>query len=115
MGRQLRTSVYVSPKPGSSDAGFLLLSPGDEVPDWAVEQIGDHAWADTDEVATPTRDPGKRDGGSDGPPAKAGKGSAKEAWVDYAAAHGVAHDQDATREDIIAACEAAGVATEAQQ
>lgn len=97
MGRRLNTTVIVQPKPGSGDAGFLVLGPDDDVPEWAADQIGDHAW-EADDTA--------------GPPPKAGKGSSKEAWVEYATAHGVELDPEATRDAIIAALEAAGIPTE---
>lgn len=47
-----------------------------------------------------------------GPPAKAGPGSARGKWLDYARSRGVQVDDDASREDIIGACESAGVPTE---
>lgn len=43
------------------------------------------------------------------PPPKAGAGSSRVKWAAYAAAHDVAFDGDATRDDIIDACAAAGV------
>ena len=39
------------------------------------------------------------------PPPKAGPGSSRDAWADYAASVGVTVDDDATRDDIIAAIE----------
>lgn len=46
------------------------------------------------------------------PPPQGGPGSSRSAWLDYAAALSVDVAEDASREDIIAACEAAGVPTE---
>ena len=43
-------------------------------------------------------------------PSKAGPGSGKGAWLAYANVHGVEVDEDASRDDIVAACEQAGVA-----
>lgn len=48
---------------------------------------------------------------SEAPP-KGGPGSGKEAWAAYAAANDVDVPEDATRDDIIAACESAGVKTD---
>lgn len=44
-------------------------------------------------------------GDDDGRPPKAGRGSAFQAWVDYAAKRDIVLDVGATREDIIAAVE----------
>ncbi len=42
-------------------------------------------------------------------PPRAGRGSSLVAWQAFAAGHNVQHDSDASRDDIIAACESAGV------
>ena len=47
----------------------------------------------------------------DGPPPRTGRGSGKDAWVAYAAANDVTVADDASRDDIIAALDAAGVDT----
>jgi hypothetical protein len=49
---------------------------------------------------------------ADGPPPRGGAGSGRDAWSAYAAASGVEVDEDATRDDIVAALDAAGVPTE---
>jgi hypothetical protein len=41
-------------------------------------------------------------------PPRSGKGSSKDAWAAFAATHGVAVDDEASRDDIIAALVAAG-------
>lgn len=46
------------------------------------------------------------------PPPKNGKGSGTDAWVAYAAAHGVEVGEDAKRDDVISALDAAGVPSE---
>ena len=46
------------------------------------------------------------------PPPKAGSGGSRQRWVEYATARDVTVTPDATRDEIIAACEAAGVRTE---
>jgi hypothetical protein len=45
-------------------------------------------------------------------PPRTGKGSSADAWALYAAAKNVSVELDAKRDDIIAACEQAGVPTE---
>lgn len=44
-------------------------------------------------------------------PPRAGQGSGREKWADYAAAKGVTVDDEASRDEIIAALDNAGVAT----
>lgn len=41
-------------------------------------------------------------------PPEAGAGSSKAAWIEYAAAVGVTHDADVTRDVLVAALDAAG-------
>lgn len=48
---------------------------------------------------------------ADGPPPQSGKGSGVEAWRNYAADNEVVVGEDATREEIIAELDAAGVPT----
>jgi hypothetical protein len=81
------------------DGETKFYGPDDEVPPEIAKQIGEHAW-EPEESKT------------DGPPAKAGKGSSKEAWVAYAEASGVAVPDGASREEIVAALDDAGVPTE---
>lgn len=47
-----------------------------------------------------------------GVPPRSGKGSGADAWAAYAAANGVPVAPDATRDDVIAALDAAGIPTE---
>ena len=107
--------------------------PGDDVPEWARKLITNpHAWeADTaDEPDSDDEDSGAADlddseaGGESDPvdtptpapdalseaPAKTGPGASRQKWADFAAANGVEVDQSWKREDIIAACEKAGLA-----
>ncbi|HEY8985440.1 MAG TPA: hypothetical protein VIU15_38450 [Streptomyces sp.] len=85
-----------------------VYGPDDTVPPQAARQIGDHAWTDTAEPAEmPT---GEGDGGSkDEAPPRSGRGSGVEAWLAFAEQHDVDTDSDMSRDDVIAACEAAGV------
>jgi hypothetical protein len=98
MGR-LASYVHVADERGV----MHVFGPDDEVPAWAAERITNpSAWAE---------DPA--DGGeapnADAPPPRHGKGSGREAWSAFAAGHGVQVENDASRDDIIAALEAAGV------
>lgn len=68
----------------------------EQVPESTVESWSAHGWL-----------PGPFPiGDDDGRPPKAGRGSAFQAWVDYAAKRDIVLDVGATREDIIAAVEA---------
>jgi hypothetical protein len=87
----VRRSVEESP---------VVLRAGDELPSWASGLVGDHLLDRGAESA------------ADGPPPKGGAGSGKDAWAAYAAARGVAVAEDATRDEIVAALEDAGVPTE---
>lgn len=62
-------------------------------------------------VAEPVVSPGQADPAGD-PPPKAGSGSSRAKWADYAALHNVAVSDDDTRDDIVAAVAAAGVRTD---
>jgi hypothetical protein len=98
MGRRLNTTVHVHLPEGSKAYG-----PGDDVPkEHAALITNPKAWADGD----------GEDGEDGGIPPRAGKGSGKDAWVAYAAANDVDHDPDATRDEIVAAVESAGVPVE---
>lgn len=81
-----------------------VFGPDDDVPAWARKRITNpKAWesgADTADEGTPS------------PPPKGGPGSGKDAWVAYAAASNVDIDGAETRDDIVAALDAAGVPTE---
>lgn len=100
MGARLAVNVVVL-GPSGEPRAFLE---GDTVPDWAADQIGPHCFEDGDDA---------EEASAEGtPPPKSGRGSSVEAWAAYADAHDVTVDDDAKREDIIAACEAAGVPTE---
>ncbi|GGX01941.1 hypothetical protein [Streptomyces chryseus] len=103
--RRLNTFVHV---------GGEAYGPGDEVPAEIAEQIGDHAWADTADVADGQGADGQGDEGQgdsdalDAPP-RSGRGSGIDAWRRFAEQNSVEYATDASREDIIAAAEAAGV------
>lgn len=92
----------------------VWFRPGDTVPDWAAGQLTNpKLYEDTGpdaEEAGPgdTGDTGGTQVGGD-PPPRSGRGSGLEAWGSFAQANGVGVDSDMARDDIIAACEAAGV------
>jgi hypothetical protein len=93
----------------------VTLLPGDEIPGWAAKKVTNPrvtGQESEDEAApSPLSDdvPGAADNADAGPPPHAGPGSGKAAWQEYAASQGVAVDDDSRKEDIIAACEEAGV------
>lgn len=77
--------------------------PGDEVPEWAAKLITNPNVLAVDDAED------EPSGSSDAPPPRYGKGSAQKVWAAYAAAHGLEVDVDTPRDEIIGACEDAGV------
>jgi hypothetical protein len=78
--------------------------PADSV---AAEKAFEHdGGPDPADSSAPRRTP------ADPPPPKTGHGAARSKWADYARANGVAVGDEASREDIIAACQAANVRTD---
>lgn len=102
MGRRLNTFVHVDGVP---------YGPDDEVPAAVARRIGAHAWADTSDVEDidGDQDDGDGSGGDVEAPPRSGRGSGIEAWRQFAEQRDVEVPAEASREDIIAACEAAGV------
>lgn len=97
-GKAVNANVLVfDPVTGASH----LIEKGEVPPKELRDQLGDHLFVDS----------GEQDEAS-GVPARTGKGSSKDAWAEYAAANGVDVDATASRDDIIAACESAGVPVE---
>ena len=95
--------VHVTSKDGTKRA---WLQPGDEVPSWAR--------LDKRNLQQATEDTGSGTAASsDGvpQPARAGKGSGIDAWRAFAESKGVGVDSGMSRDDIVAACEQAGVLT----
>lgn len=107
MAKKLAVNVLVVGEDGSP----VALLAGDEVPAWAKEQVGDHCF-DGDSNDADDDAPELESGEGGGIPPKSGRGSGAQAWADYAQANGVDVDEDASKDDIIAALEAAGVPTE---
>ncbi|MBI2702108.1 MAG: hypothetical protein HYX31_23815 [Mycobacterium sp.] len=79
------------------------FAPGDDVPAWARKKLTNPAVWDSE--------PAEDGGSGDGPPPQSGRGSSRDAWASYAEAHGVDADGK-DRDEIIAACQEAGVAVE---
>ncbi|RPK76620.1 hypothetical protein EES45_22945 [Streptomyces sp. ADI97-07] len=111
-GRRLIAYVHVDGVP---------YGPDDEIPKKVAEQIGDHAWETvpawegehgpetvqfTDPDDTKQREGGSPLNGVEAPP-RSGRGSGIEAWREFAEQHDIEAPAGASRDDIIAACEAA--------
>jgi hypothetical protein len=86
------------------DGVTQTFMPGDVVPEWAATLITNPNVLAVDDVE------GEPSGSSDSPPPRAGKGSGLQPWADYATANGVEFEDGAGRDEIVAACEDAGVA-----
>lgn len=89
-------TTIVQNKQGEA-AAHRVFSPGDDVPDWAAKQMGDHCFTNKTAPAA-----------GDGPPPKAGAGSTRDAWATYAAEQGIDVPDDATRDGIIQSLADAG-------
>lgn len=102
MVRRLNTFVHVDGVP---------YGPEDDVPAKVARRIGAHAWADAPDAQDDgdDQDDGDASGGDVEAPPRSGRGSGIEAWRQFAEQNDVGTDSDMSREDIIAACEAAGV------
>ncbi|OUD02565.1 hypothetical protein [Streptomyces swartbergensis] len=106
--KQLVAYVHVRDVGGRT----VAYGPGEDVPAWARKQITNpKAWGEGEAAATSSAEAPPPAGTGDDleAPPRAGKGSGVDAWRAFAERKGVDVDQDATREQIIAACEAAGV------
>lgn len=122
--KQLVLTVYLTDPVGRVEAVF---GPGDDVPGWAALRITNPlAWGETageSPAASPvpqvpqsgatdavSRDVDDLDVAGGGPPPRSGPGASRRLWADYAESNGVAVEADWRRDDIIAACERAGIA-----
>lgn len=95
--RVLKTDVHIGMDSFKAGTAESDLPEGVEIPN-------PKAWIEVpDAVEEPV---------SDRPPRRAGSGSARGLWVQYAAAKDVEIDPGYSREEIIRALEAAGVPTE---
>lgn len=117
-----------------------MFGPGDSLPDWAVAAISNpDVWDGDPPPRTEASAPGESreqkrarllaqlaelgdddgagggdsgQGGQDGPPPRGGAGSGAPAWRVYAERNGVEVADGASRDEIVAALDAAGVRTE---
>lgn len=111
----------------AADAGFVhvlnergtpeVFGPDDELPDWAVRQMGPHLFEDGkhptgDYPGAEVRSRADTDREPGAIPPKGGPGSGRDAWASYANDVDVDVPSGASRDDIIAALEAAGKPTE---
>lgn len=107
-GRKLAYTVSVQ----DDDGDMHSFGPSDTVPAWAQKAITNPgAWEDGESNADAGAGPAAA-GDTPAIPPKGGAGSAAENWRGYARSQGVDVAEDATREDVVAALEAAGIATE---
>lgn len=111
--------VHVADDKGDVQA----FGPGSTVPEWARKKITNpNVWASQAPVQTveavvvpggaasmPSAAGGTGGAALDGPPPQGGAGASRQKWADYATSKGVTVEADWKREDIIAACELAGV------
>jgi hypothetical protein len=93
MGKILTARTHAMDEQGRA----VWFNPGDTVPGWARKQLTNpKLWGDEQPATVPV-------------PSTSGPGSGKEAWAAFAADRGVEVDAGASRDDIMAACQAAGV------
>jgi len=116
--RVLANTVYLY-----HGSDLKMVKAGDPIPSWAVGQITNPlAWADyeppTKDTPAPTAAPVVLEHAkvtldetievSDAPP-RGGPGSGRSVWQEFAKAHEVEVSTSASKAEIIAACEAAGI------
>jgi len=85
-----------------ADGVAHVFGPGDDVPRWARDKIGDRpdVWEDDSPDVGPTVPQ---------EPPRAGRGSGRDEWARFAGAHGVAVGEDDSRDDVIDALIERGV------
>lgn len=99
MGKKFTAFVHVDNGDGKSQ----VFSPGEPMPEWAEEHVKNpKVWSD--DGKSPAKEAPQADPVE---PPRSGPGSSKDAWVEYARSRGVEVADDATREDIFAAVDAA--------
>lgn len=102
----------------TDEAGVLhSFLPGQEVPSWAAQQLGPHCFQPGQGGADPSAGElpltvDDHEPAAAGPPPRSGKGSGEGAWRKYAEDAGVDVTAIDGRDDIIAACEDAGIPVE---
>lgn len=120
----LSTHVWVEDSKGRR----VLLTPGEDVPAWAVGLIRNpRAWADAEPPApeSPAPESPAPMGAAEvfpemvdntpvpvgTPPPRNGKGSSRAAWAEYATRNGLAVTAEAQRDDIVERLDEAGIPT----
>jgi hypothetical protein len=106
--RKLTRNVIVQAPPGTS-VPFAVYGPeSEDIPDWAMEQMGDHCFEDVPgqpdpdaQLAEQSQAAAANEDGPGGEPPRAGRGSGLEAWTDYAVGLGIDVPDDASRDDVI--------------
>lgn len=114
----LNTTVHVHDVPFSTNGDVkTVFGPGDDVPDWALAQMGPHCFEDGEhpkpelltgknaEAAAAAAPPADREPGT--PPPMKGTGSGRDNWAAYADEVDV-QAKGLKRDEIIAAISAAG-------
>lgn len=129
MARRLVSTVHVyrRDEQGNPMGSAHVFPAGSEPPDWAQAAITNpKAWGEhgstpaeeqyTDEIAKistqvsgGTAKAAQTGDGEPPTPPKGGKRATRSEWLQYATDSGVQVDNDASKEDIVAACEAVGV------
>ena len=103
---RLRTYVHLTDEEGQA----VVFGPSSDVPQWAVEKITNpDCWAEEEALPEPEPEPEPED--VEEPP-RGGPKASKAVWLKFAAAKGVEVPDSASRDDIVAACVAAGVIEE---
>lgn len=94
----------------------VVLNKGSEVPDRLVAMVSNpDVWADAKEAAEAAEraeqaaEAAEQESEESSEPPRSGKGSGRDAWVAFAADHGVHVDDEDSRDDIIAELVSAGV------
>ncbi len=119
--------VLRHPRTGSP----VFLPAGTVCPDWAAGLLGEHVLDEPVSAEPVSAEPVEHEAGMPdldeldpddpsrapdqvalpAPPPRFGQGSSRARWAEYAAACGVDVAADASRDDIVAACDTAGVPT----
>lgn len=104
------TAGVVLRRPDTGERVFLPT--GSDLPEWASGLVGPHVLDGATTTERPPAEPAAPKPDGPKPPPKAGSGSGRAKWAEYAAAHGVEVTDDMSRDEIVDAVEAAGARTE---
>lgn len=117
MGKKLASTVHVYRRDadGNPIGSAQVFQAGEEPPAWAQKEITNpKAWGEDDSPSVEEQYAERAAaappaGGGDVAPPKGGRRATKQEWLAYATQSGVRVGEDTSKEDIVAACEAAGV------